>query len=164
MLTPSTSPLIKVAARHLLRGDVTGSGETVLSVSVGARTPRGKVEVALQKGDRKRAALWGASTTIGVRRAPVQSLVSPDDRLPTFAEVTSFDPVSAWARLSPAQQTLIGELAVRLAVVANRLNYQHDDFATNERLEIERLESDVLTSFYDSTEPLWADLYGWRSN
>lgn len=164
MLAPSTSPLIKVAARHLLRGDVTSSGETVLSVSVGARTPRGKVEVALQKGDRKRAALWGAGTTIGVHRVPAQPPVSPDDRLPTFVEVTSFDPVMAWARLSSSQQQFIGELAVRLAVVSNRLNYQHDDFTTDERREIERLESDVLNSFYDSTEPLWADLYGWRSN
>jgi hypothetical protein len=35
-------------------GDQVGSGETVVNVSVGARTPRGKVEVTLEKGERSR--------------------------------------------------------------------------------------------------------------
>lgn len=69
MLTASAeSHLVKVPARLLQRGDVTGSGEVVLSVSAGARTPRGMVDVLLQKGDRKRAAIWNAKTIIGVRR------------------------------------------------------------------------------------------------
>lgn len=48
MLAPSTNPaLVKIPARHLQPGDVTGSGETVLSVNAGVRTPRSKVEVVL---------------------------------------------------------------------------------------------------------------------
>jgi hypothetical protein len=60
--------LIKVPARALQRGDVTGSGETVVSVSAGVRTPRGKVDVILDKGERRRMSLWCASTIISVRR------------------------------------------------------------------------------------------------
>lgn len=88
--------------------------------------------------------------------------LSPDDRLPTYHEVISFDPAIAWARLSPDQQKFIGELAVQFAVVGNRLNYRHDDYTISERLEVERMESEALTTFGDRTEPLWADLYGWR--
>ncbi|MDA9396402.1 hypothetical protein WN73_38485 [Bradyrhizobium sp. CCBAU 45394] len=84
--------------------------------------------------------------------------------MPTFVDVTTFDAASAWARLSPAQQAFIGELAVQLAAVGNRLNFEHSDFTTNEVRTIETLESAALTEFYDKSEPLWADLYGWRAN
>ena len=81
MLTNSTTPpLIRVQARHLLRGDITGSGETVLSVSVGARTPRGKVEVSLEKGARQRTAFWNGQTIIGVRRDPAPADIPLSDR------------------------------------------------------------------------------------
>lgn len=60
--------LTKVQARYLQPGDVTGSGETVRNVSAGVRTPRGKVEVALEKDGRRRISCWGAATVIGVRR------------------------------------------------------------------------------------------------
>lgn len=60
----------KVPARYLLSGDITGSGEIVVSVSAGVHTPRGKVEVTLRKSDgRTRTSLWAASTLIGVERA-----------------------------------------------------------------------------------------------
>lgn len=59
---------VKVQARDLQRGDVTGSGETVVRVSSGLRTPRGKVEVYLEKNGRQRLAFWGAYTTINVNR------------------------------------------------------------------------------------------------
>lgn len=98
-----------------------------------------------------------------VRLAP-PAPVSPDDRMPTFAEVTGFDAASAWPRLTLEQQTFVGELAVQLAAVGGRLNYEHNDFTTTEVREIEHIESAVLTDFYDKTETLWADLYGWRTN
>jgi hypothetical protein len=63
-----TQRLTKTPARYLQPGDVTGSGETVCDVSAGVRTPRGKVEVILEKDGRSRLAVWGASTVIGVRR------------------------------------------------------------------------------------------------
>ena len=59
---------MKVAARHLLPGDLVGSGETIVSISAGVRTPRGKVEVTLEKDGRRRTSLWGAGTTISVSR------------------------------------------------------------------------------------------------
>jgi hypothetical protein len=52
-------PLTKTPARYLHPGDVTGSGETVRTVSAGVRTPRGKVEVILEKDGRRRMAVWG---------------------------------------------------------------------------------------------------------
>lgn len=59
----------KVAARYLAAGDLVGSGETVIWSGAGVRTPRGKVEVILEKGERRRVAFWGASTQINVQRA-----------------------------------------------------------------------------------------------
>jgi hypothetical protein len=59
---------LKIPARNLLPGDQVGSGETVVKVSAGVRTPRGKVEVTLQKGEHSRFALWGAHTVINVSR------------------------------------------------------------------------------------------------
>jgi hypothetical protein len=58
----------KLPARALLNGDQVGSGETIVSVSAGVRTPRGMVEVTLEKGGRYRRALWGAFAIINVRR------------------------------------------------------------------------------------------------
>jgi hypothetical protein len=58
----------KLPARALLNGDQVGSGETIVSVSAGVRTPRGMVEVTLEKDGRYRRALWGAFTVINVRR------------------------------------------------------------------------------------------------
>jgi hypothetical protein len=59
----------KVSARLMQKGDVVGSGETVISVSAGVRTPRGKVEVILERDGERRTAVWGAYTLINVRRA-----------------------------------------------------------------------------------------------
>jgi hypothetical protein len=58
----------KIPARALLNGDQVGSGETIVSVNAGVRTPRGMVEVTLEKDGRYRRALWGAFTIINVRR------------------------------------------------------------------------------------------------
>jgi len=65
----------KVQARALQRGDVTGSGETVVFVFQGPRIPAGygkhrmdKVEVTLEKGNRRRTSIWGAYTMINVQR------------------------------------------------------------------------------------------------
>ena len=63
-----TPQLLKIPARNLLPGDQVGSGETVVSVSAGVRTPRGKVEVTLEKAGRRRTSLWGAATVINVSR------------------------------------------------------------------------------------------------
>jgi hypothetical protein len=63
-----TSQPLKIPARNLLPGDQVGSGETIVSVSAGARTPRGKVEVTLEKDGRRRTSLWGAATVINVSR------------------------------------------------------------------------------------------------
>jgi hypothetical protein len=59
----------KVAARYLAAGDQVGSGEIVVWSGIGARTPRGKVEVILEKAGARRLAIWGASTQINVQRA-----------------------------------------------------------------------------------------------
>lgn len=74
-------PTTKIAARNLTSGDRTGSGETVVSVSAGLRTPRGKVEVTLEKDGRRRMSLWGAATLINVTRAPVDLKIATDGEL-----------------------------------------------------------------------------------
>jgi hypothetical protein len=87
--------------------------------------------------------------------------ISPDDRLPTFAETAAFDAISAWDHLTPAEQRRVGVLAVRLGVVGQRLNFAHDDFTADQRGEIEALEDKALQQFNDAVEPLWARLFGW---
>ena len=62
----------KVQARALQRGDITGSGETVVGVSAGIRTPSGRVEVTLEKDGRRRTSIWGAYTMINVQRTKVE--------------------------------------------------------------------------------------------
>lgn len=57
----------KRTARDLQSGDVIGSGETVVRVAAGVRTPRGKVEVTLRRPDgTHRTGIWNAGTKIGV--------------------------------------------------------------------------------------------------
>jgi hypothetical protein len=61
----------RVQARVLQPGDIVGTGETIVSVSAGVRTPRGKVEVVLTKADgHRRMSIWGAYTMIGIKREP----------------------------------------------------------------------------------------------
>ncbi|WP_038950405.1 hypothetical protein [Bradyrhizobium genomosp. III] len=86
---------------------------------------------------------------------------APDDRLPTFQEVKSFNPVEAWDRLTPAQQRQIGILAVELGVVGGVLSYDHSHLTKAEAGEIGNMESDLLTRFTETVEPLWGTLYGW---
>ena len=69
----------KVQARALQRGDVTGSGETVVGVFQGPRIPAGygrhrmdKVEVQLERHGRCRTSIWGAYTVINVQRTKVE--------------------------------------------------------------------------------------------
>ncbi|MET4364290.1 hypothetical protein ABIB06_004889 [Bradyrhizobium sp. LB8.2] len=194
MLAPSNqAALVKVPARHLLRGDVTGSGEVVLSVSAGARTPRGMVDVLLQKGERKRAAIWSARTIVGVRRggpAPAE-VAAPDteiplsDRLPTFHELASFDAGRAWDRLSLEQQRAIGMLALRFGTVGQCEGYFHETIegvrsgfssshwtpqvqatAVWPRLHIDLVESAARAAFEalcEHFDPLWPQLFGWQA-
>ncbi|MET4512570.1 hypothetical protein [Bradyrhizobium sp. I1.7.5] len=192
MLAPSNkSALVKVPARHLLRGDVTGSGEVVLSVSAGAKTPRGMVDVLLQKGDRKRAAIWNTRTIIGVRRRgtpPVEVAekeIPLSDRLPTFHELAAFDASKAWDRLSPEQQREIGALALRFGTVGQCEGYFHETIegvregfssshwtpqvqatAVWPRLQIELVESAARAAFEalcEHFDPLWPQLFGWQA-
>ncbi|UPJ78570.1 hypothetical protein IVB16_27365 [Bradyrhizobium sp. 183] len=137
MLSPTINTArIRVPARLLLKGDVTGSNETVLGVSAGVATPRGKVEVFLDKAGRKRMAVWNAHTMIGVRREgagdnpPAGGISSdeipPSDRLPTFHELASFDAGAAWDRLSVEQQREVGVLALRFGTVGQCEGYFHE--------------------------------------
>ncbi|RXT48758.1 hypothetical protein [Bradyrhizobium betae] len=193
MLAPSNqSTFVKVPARHLLRGDVTGSGEIVLSVSVGAKTPRGMVDVLLEKGDRKRSAIWNARTIIGVRRgaAPPVEVAGPaeiplSDRLPTFHELAAFDAAKAWDRLSHEEQRAIGVLALRFGTVGQCEGYFHETIegvregfssshwtpqvqatAVWPRLQIDLVESAARAAFEalcEHFDPLWPQLFGWQA-
>lgn len=59
----------RVLARDMLPGDRVGSGETIVAVSAGVRTPAGKVDVILDRAGRRRVASWNARTEINVTRA-----------------------------------------------------------------------------------------------
>ncbi|MBO4227228.1 hypothetical protein [Bradyrhizobium neotropicale] len=88
----------------------------------------------------------------------------PDDRLPTFEEVCTFDAESSWDRLTPEQQRIIGVLAVKFAVVGGRLHYEHPAFTRQQINEIDTRSDVLLNGLIEKVEPFWADLYGWRSH
>lgn len=88
-------------------------------------------------------------------------LTPPEDRLPTFQEIKSFNASAAWDRLTPEQQRQIGILAVELGVVGGVLSYDHSHLTKAEAGEINNMESDLLTGFTAAIEPLWGQLYGW---
>lgn len=86
--------------------------------------------------------------------------ISPDDRLPSFDETIGFDAISAWGRLTAAEQRRVGTLAVRLGVIGQRLNFEHG-FTDDQRSQIEVIEDKAIQQFNDAVEPLWARLFGW---
>jgi len=62
-------------AQHLKKGDIIGSGEEVVSVSAGAKTPKGKVEVTLKTKDGKtKTSTWGKTTKIGVKEKETETV------------------------------------------------------------------------------------------
>jgi hypothetical protein len=62
-------------AQHLKKGDIIGSGEEVVSVSAGAKTPKGKVEVTLKTKDGKtKTSTWGKYTKIGVKEKETETI------------------------------------------------------------------------------------------
>ncbi|MGL3111928.1 hypothetical protein [Bradyrhizobium sp. BR 1432] len=190
-ITPNAER-VRVPARALISGDVTSSGETVLGVSTGVATPRGKVEVSLSKGQFGRVAVWNAGTIIVVRRDSHAATsenagaeIPVSDRLPTFQELASFDARKAWDRLSPEQQRTIGMLALRFGTVGQCEGYFHDTIegvrngfnsahwtpqvqatAVWPRLHVELIESAAQVAFQDLCEhfdPLWPQLFGWQA-
>ncbi|WP_018459712.1 hypothetical protein [Bradyrhizobium sp. WSM4349] len=193
MLSPTVNTTrIRVPARLLLKGDVTGSNETVLGVSAGVATSRGKVEVYLDKAGRQRKAIWNAGTVIVVRRdtpTAANDDVSADiplsDRLPTFHELAGFDAGKAWDLLSAEQQRAIGVLALRFGTVRQCGGYFHETIegvrkgfnsahwtpqvqatAVWPRLHVELIESAAQVAFQDLCEhfdPLWPQLFGWQA-
>ena len=55
-------------AQHLKKGDIITSGDEIISVSAGAKTPAGKVEVTMKtKSGKTKMSIWGKSTKIGVK-------------------------------------------------------------------------------------------------
>lgn len=67
---------MKKKAQDLKKGDVVTSGEEIVSVSVGTKTPSGKIEVTLKnKNGKTRTALWGKSTTIGVKEIKENKII-----------------------------------------------------------------------------------------
>lgn len=64
---------MRVRAADMLPGDHVGSGETVIGVSAGARTPAGKLDVILERSGKRRAASWRARTEINVTRMDLKN-------------------------------------------------------------------------------------------
>ncbi len=59
---------LRVQAQHLQPGDIVGSGEVVAYVGAGIRTPKGCVDVVVEKNGLKRTAYWRKYTMINVER------------------------------------------------------------------------------------------------
>ena len=103
----------RVPARHLMTGDRLCTGETVVTVSRGARTPSGKVEVTLEKDGRRRTPLWGASTTINISRPapdPVAGKVEALGSLLSDLARAALSPDGS-ALLAPHTDAMVSSLA-----------------------------------------------------
>lgn len=62
-------------AQHLKKGDIIGSGDEVVSVSAGAKTPKGKVEVTIKTKDGKtKTSTWGKYTKVGVKEKETETV------------------------------------------------------------------------------------------
>jgi hypothetical protein len=107
------------------------------------------------------------------------------DRLPTFHELTTFDPGAAWDRLSTEQQREIGVLALRFGTIGQCEEYYHDTiervrsgFASSHwspevqatavlpRIQVNLIESAARSAFQalcDHFDPLWPQLFGWTA-
>jgi len=69
-------------AEHLKKGDIITSGDEVVSVSAGAKTPAGKVEVTLKtKNGSTKTSTWGKTTMIGVKPVTESKLTTKERRL-----------------------------------------------------------------------------------
>lgn len=69
-------------AQHLRKGDIIGSGDEVVSVSAGAKTPAGKVEVTLKtKNGSTKTSLWGKTTKIGLKKVEESKLTAKERAL-----------------------------------------------------------------------------------
>ena len=59
--------IAKIPVHALREGNILAvSGETVVSISAGISTPRGKMDVILEKGGRYRTGTWGRHTMVNV--------------------------------------------------------------------------------------------------
>ena len=69
-------------AQHLKKGDIIGSGDEVISVSAGAKTPAGRVEVTLKtKSGSNKTSLWGKTTKIGLKKVEESKLTAKEQAL-----------------------------------------------------------------------------------
>jgi hypothetical protein len=109
--------------------------------------------------------------------------ISPDDRLPTFAEIENFDAGAAWDNLTPDQQRAVGMLAVRAGTVGLIEGYFHETFEdaaphcdakwTPDMIQqmvwprqhlhaAAVLAHDAHQAFCDQFDALWPALFRWR--
>lgn len=84
-----------------------------------------------------------------------------DDRQPTLDEVRTFDPATAWDRLSPEQQRHVGAMAVELAIVQGARRILPGT-PRKEAREIVGWGDDALVLLINKVEPLWPTLFGWK--
>src|SRR5262245_13413113 len=93
----------------------------------------------------------------------LHSTTSLEDRLPTFAEVATFDAAAAWERLTPQQQRELGMLAIRFGTVGQVLGYDLSgtDWTARQKDEAAKLEADSFSSMCEAFDPLWPQAFGW---
>ncbi len=60
---------LRIQAQHLQPGDFVGCGEKVIQIIVNSTYwPSNKIQVTIQKNDKRRNVLWGKYTMINVER------------------------------------------------------------------------------------------------
>jgi hypothetical protein len=138
-------------AQYLKKGDIIGSGEEVVSVSAGAKTPSGKVEVTLKTKDGKtKTSTWGKTTKVGVKAKETvkeNKMTKRDQYLTRLVENA--------LQIHPSDDD---ELEFNPADAADELDYRRDQYQGNQMEEADDMVEEKPMPKYENIEKLMQEI------
>ena len=138
-------------AQHLKKGDIIGSGDEVVSVSAGAKTPSGKVEVTLKTKDGKtKTSTWGKTTKVGVKQKETvkeNTMTERDKYLTRLVENA--------LGMQPSDDD---EIEFNPADAADELDYRRDQYRGNQMEEGDEMVEEKPLPKYENIEKLMQEI------
>jgi hypothetical protein len=138
-------------AQYLKKGDIIGSGDEVVSVSAGAKTPSGKIEVTLKTKDGKtKTSTWGKTTKVGVKAKETlkeNKMTKRDQYLTRLVENA--------LQIHPSDDD---ELEFNPADAADELDYRRDQYQGNQMEEADDMVEEKPMPKYENIEKLMQEI------
>jgi len=138
-------------AQYLKKGDIIGSGDEVVSVSAGAKTPSGKVEVTLKTKDGKtKTSTWGKTTKVEVKAKETvkeNKMTKRDQYLTRLVENA--------LQIHPSDDD---ELEFNPADAADELDYRRDQYQGNQMEEADDMVEEKPMPKYENIEKLMQEI------